>query len=305
MWRKFRNSWLDHCPTLFFVDLEFSSYQKDFEFYEICVADVHGTIILNTLVDHGCSTQAMSNSSDHYMHRHCVEKTYGASSDQHPQNAMTMAQVTDRLAEYLTPESLWVEWSQGFCDYFRVLQALKKLGRASMMPPISNVFRLNLAWRFALTSFDVSCRLSVLYRMTGRYGAELSALAHRAEPDVRMMCELAATYFRGTLQPAHRSLITSYMTLKCNERRTKQSPNLQCISRHLTDLGHTDKEVPERSDEDKQVDEDIDAEDTDADAYSDEEGADLTNEEWRMLRAQEPEIQDDNKEDEDYNDHNN
>jgi len=68
--------------------------------------------------------------------------------------------------------------------------------------------------------------------------------------------------------------------------------------------GHTDKEVPERSDEDKQVDEDIDAEGTDTDAYSDEEGADLTNEEWRMLRAQEPEIQDDN-EDEDYNDHNN
>lgn len=174
------------------------------------------------------------------------------------------------------------------------------------MPLISNVFQLNLAWRFALTGFNVSCRLSVLYRMMGRYGAELSALAHRAEPDVRMMYELAVTYFRGTLQPAHRSLITSYMTLKYNERRTKQSPDLQCISRHLTDLGHTDKEVPERSDEDKQVDEDIDAEDTDADAYSDEEGADLTNEEWRMLRAQEPEIQDDNEEeDEDYNDHNN
>jgi hypothetical protein len=187
MWRKFRNSWLDHCPTLFFVDLEFSSYQKDFEFYEICVADVHGTIILNTLVDHGCSTQAMSNSSYHYMHRHCVEKTYGASLDQHPQNAMTMAQVADRLAGYLISESLWVEWSQGFCDYSRVLQALKKLGRASMMPLILNVFRLNLAWRFALTGFNVSCRLSVLYRMMSRYGAELSALAHRAEPDVRMM----------------------------------------------------------------------------------------------------------------------
>lgn len=117
---------------------------------------------------------------------------------------------------------------------------------------------------------------------------------------------MAVTYFRGTLQPAHRSPITSYITLKCNERRTKQPPDLQCISRHLTDLGHTDKEGPERSDEDKQVDEDINAEDTDADAYSDEERADLTNEEWRMLRAQEPEIQDDNeKEDEDYNDHNN
>ena len=75
------------------------------------------------------------------------------------------------------------------------------------------------------------------------------------------------------------------MTLKCNERRTKQSPDLQYISRHLTDLGHTDKEVPERSDEDKQVDEDIDVEGTDADAHSDEEGADLTNKEWRMLRA--------------------
>jgi hypothetical protein len=139
----------------------------------------------------------------------------------------------------------------------------------------------------------------------GRYSAELLALAHRAEPDVQMMYELAVTYFRGTLQPAHRSLITSYITLKCNKRCTKQSPNLQCISRHFTDLGYTDKEVPKRSDEDKQVDKDIDAEDTDVDAYSDKEGADLTNKEWRMLKAQELEIQDNNKEDEDYNDHNN
>src|SRR5580700_11705329 len=120
-----------------------------------------------------------------------------------------------------------------------------------------------------------------------------------------MMYELAVTYFRGALQPTHRSLITSYMTLKCNERRTKQSPDLQCISRRLTGLGHTDKEAPERSDEGKQVDEDIDAEDTDVDAYSDEEEADLTYEEWQMLRAQEPEIQDENEEEgEDYNDHN-
>jgi hypothetical protein len=50
------------------------------------------------------------------------------------------------------------------------------------MPPISNVFPLNRAWRFALQGFDASCRLSVLYRMIGRYGAKLSALEHRADP---------------------------------------------------------------------------------------------------------------------------
>jgi len=194
VWRKFRNSWLDHRPTLFFVDLEFSSYQNDFEFYEICVADVHGKIILNTIVDYGYSTQAMSDGIDHFLHRKCVEKIYEAPSDRYPQNAMTMAQVADRLSEYLTPESLWVEWSTNLCDYSRVFQALKKLGRAWIMPPISNVFRLNIAWRFVLTDFDVSCRLSVLYRMIGRYGTELSSLAHRAEPDVRMMYELAVTY---------------------------------------------------------------------------------------------------------------
>jgi len=38
--------------------------------------------------------------------------------------------------------------------------------------------------------------LSVLYCMIGRYGAELSALAYRAEPDVRKMYELAVTYCR-------------------------------------------------------------------------------------------------------------
>lgn len=82
---------------------------------------------------------------------------------------MTVAQVADRLAEYLTPESLWGEWSEGFCDYSRVLQALKEFGRASIMPPISNVFQLNLAWRFALTGFDVSCRLSICALLYDRH----------------------------------------------------------------------------------------------------------------------------------------
>jgi hypothetical protein len=161
MWRKFRNSWLDHCPTLFFVDLEFSSCQKDFEFYEICVTDVHGTIILNTLVDHGCSTQAMSNSSDHYMHRHCVEKTYGASSDQHPQNATTMAQVADRLAEYLTPESLWVEWSQGFCDY--ILSGTPSVKEAwESFYDASNFERLSVESCMALCTHGLRCFMSTI-----------------------------------------------------------------------------------------------------------------------------------------------
>jgi hypothetical protein len=107
---------------------------------------------------------------------------------------MTMAQVADRLAEHLIIESLWVEWPANLCYYSRVSQALKKLGRAWIVPPISNIFRLNLAWRFVRTDFDVSCRLSVPYRIIGRYGTELSSLAHRAEPDVRMY-ELAVTYF--------------------------------------------------------------------------------------------------------------
>jgi hypothetical protein len=103
------------------------------------------------------------------------------------------------------------------------------------------------------------------------------------------------------LQPAHRSLIISYMTLECNETHTKQSPFLPCISKHLANLGNTYKKVSESSDEDEQVVEGIDGEDIDEDVYSDEERAKLTNEEWGMLTAQELEIQYDD-EDEDYND---
>jgi hypothetical protein len=229
----------------------------------------------------------MSDGIDYFLHRKCVEKIYGAPSDRYPQNAMTMAHVADRLLEYLTPQSLWVEWSTNLCDYARVFQALKKLGRAWIMPPISNVFRLNLAWRFGLTDFDVSCRLSVLYRMIGRYGTELSSLAHRAEPDVRMMYELAVTYFRGTLQPAQRTQITHYMTFTCKDDFTKRSSRPQRISSRLNGLGHKNKEDLKSSDEDRQMNghREVDAN------FNEEEQ--LATEEWRLTMAQGLAIQDD------------
>lgn len=161
------------------------------------------------------------------------------------------------------------------------------------MPHISNVFRLNFAWRLALASFDISCNLSMIYRMTGKYNPELPSLAQRAEPDVRMMYELAITYFRGTLQPAQRTQITHYMMLMCNEECTKHSSHPQSISSHLKDVGHTDKEVLEKSDEDMQVDGN-----REFDPSFDEDEAQLTNEEWRTIMAQELGIHDDDEEEE-------
>jgi hypothetical protein len=231
--------------------------------------------------------------SDNYLHRATVEKVYGAPSDQHPQNAMTMAQVANRLSEFLNPESLLVEWSMSFCDYSRIHKGLQKLGKASILPPIANVFRPNFAWRFALTGFDVSLRLSVLYRMIGRYSTVLPDLAHRAEPDVLMMYELVVTYFQGTLQPAQRTQITHYLMYTCNKDCTKHFHHSQRASSFLDDLGNTDKEVPNSGDEDEQVDEDINI-DTDLD----EEGAQFTGEVCRMIMNQEQEEPNDDDDDE-------
>lgn len=129
--------------------------------------------------------------------------------------------------------------------------------------------------------------------MIGRY-AELPGLAHRTEPDVRMMYELAVAYFRGTLQPAQRTQITHYMTLTCNKVCTKRSSHPQINSRYLNDLGHKDQEAPESGDEDKQVDGN-----RELDANFDEEEAQLVNEEWRMIMAQELPIREKDEEDED------
>lgn len=74
------------------------SRQKEHDFYEICVADVHGTIILNTTIDYGYSVQVMFDSINDAGHQGILKKVYGAPSGQHPQNAMIMAQVADRLS---------------------------------------------------------------------------------------------------------------------------------------------------------------------------------------------------------------
>jgi hypothetical protein len=67
---------------MFFVDLEFSNLQNRHDFYEICVADIHGTILLNTIIDHGESIQAISDTSSDRLHESIVKKIYGAPSDQ-------------------------------------------------------------------------------------------------------------------------------------------------------------------------------------------------------------------------------
>jgi hypothetical protein len=125
-------------------------------------------IILNTTIDYGYSIQVMFDSINNAGHQGILQKVYGAPSGQHPQNVMKMAQVADRLSEYLSPECLGVEWSANFCDHSRVFQALEKLGRASIMPHISNFFRLNFAGRLAFAGFDISCDLSMIYCMIGK-----------------------------------------------------------------------------------------------------------------------------------------
>jgi hypothetical protein len=129
-----------------------------------------------------------------------------------PRDSMTMVQVADRLAKFLTPQSLIVEWSTSFCDYRYLFKALRAIGRETMMPPKRHVFRLNIAWRLALSSFKLFLRLSDLYRMLFPDDISLADQAHRAEPDVRMMYNLVVAYFRGTLKPAFRSKITQYLS---------------------------------------------------------------------------------------------
>jgi hypothetical protein len=56
-WKLLRSSWLAQSSNLFFIDLEFSTYDIRYEILEICVADVSGRIILNTTIDYGLSTR--------------------------------------------------------------------------------------------------------------------------------------------------------------------------------------------------------------------------------------------------------
>jgi hypothetical protein len=214
---------------------------------------------------------------------------------------MTLSQVAYRLSEFLTPECLWVEWSKNFCDYSRVLKGLTKVGRASIMPPISNVFRANLAWQWALSALNVSYRLSVLYRMIGR-STTLPGQAHRAEPDVRMVYELTISYFRGTLQPAQLTQITHYMAITCDEgcKITKYCSHEQKVSGNLNNNSHKNHANPETEDAEEQVGPEI-AEDGEVDREgnvdSDGEEEALTSELWRIVTAQELGAQSEDEED--------
>jgi hypothetical protein len=206
---KFRDAWLKRSSDLFFMDLEFCDGGKH-SFYEICVSDASGMTILNSTIDHGCSIQELHDNVTDLFHHRVLRKVYGSPSNKRAGNALTMAQVADRLSEYLTPNSLLVEWSASFCNYRHLSAGLKSIGKDSIMPPIQNIFRPNFAWRLALANFKVSFCLSDLYRMLyNNDDVSLAKFAHRAEPDVQMMYKLVATYFKGTLIP--REQITRYL----------------------------------------------------------------------------------------------
>jgi len=81
------------------------------------------------------------------------------------------------------------------------------------MPPRTQVFKPNFAWRLALAEFPRACGLLHLYQILVPEDQALPRLAaHRAEPDVKMLFILTRLYFEGTLKPATRQKITSYLS---------------------------------------------------------------------------------------------
>jgi len=80
------------------------------------------------------------------------------------------------------------------------------------MPPRTQVFKPNFAWRLALAEFPRAYGLSHLYQILVPEDQALPRLAHRAEPDVKMLFILTRLYFEGTLKPATRQKITSYLS---------------------------------------------------------------------------------------------
>jgi hypothetical protein len=239
-WKKFRATWLDRKPGLFFIDLEFSTLQDDDCFYEICVADVDGKIILNTTIDHGYSIQGMYDRNSDAAHQGIIRKIYGAPSCEAPRGALTIGQVAEQLSEYFTPQCFLVEWSTNFCDYRHLFKALKSVGKEKIMPPVQNVFRPPFAWRLALQDFKISMRLSDIYRLLCHDNDTLSELAHRAEPDVRMMYKLVVLYFEGTLRPAHRTKITQYLIRAEHGVCARNTTGLSKPASILEKLGHYD-----------------------------------------------------------------
>jgi len=165
-WLSYRDQWEKKSHDLVFLDTEYSNYSPGTTLLvEICLYNAAGQEIIDTIINHKCTIQALYDRSDCIRHRCLIRKVYGPPREEITPG-MTIGQVADILHEYgFGNRTHIVEWSSSFCDYNHLYQALKSIQRDGLMPSKAENFRAMFAWRAALTDFPVSFRLSDLHRI--------------------------------------------------------------------------------------------------------------------------------------------
>lgn len=205
-YRQFRILWQDRSASLITQDTEFveaiGSAPKLMT--EICWGwydrESGERKIFETKINHRVSVQELYNIyGGRFINEGSLRKVYGPPSDAQTEG-MTIEELADCLEEIIAGQEIYLaEWSDSYCDYQLLLDSLKRIGRANIMPPICNTFSVLNAWRFAMTGVPLVFSLSIIHELVMTFDFHLPGLAHRAKPDVLMTMNLENVYFKGTL----------------------------------------------------------------------------------------------------------
>jgi len=208
--------WAERSSNLFYIDTEFVTEPRSGRKIplEICIYNSLGQEILNTTINHGCSIRTLytlPESTPKY--QGIILKVYGKSSEK-----ITPGKTFDEIATILEnsgfgPRSYMIEWSMNFCDYSMLEIALQSAEKNNLLPPRSQVLRLNFAWRAVLPPLPISYKQGHLHRVIFPDDVELPQKAHRALPDVEMLRNLTRALFQGHTTMAKPRTISSYMNL--------------------------------------------------------------------------------------------
>lgn len=195
-----RNLWEERSRKSVTMDLEFLFPAVDGSrlMTQICIRNAKDEEVINTTINHNCNVRELYKRNNGRIA--LLRAATGPPSDE-PTPGKTIEEVANKLKEYKFGTDVYmIVWSSSFCDWTILYKSLKQIRGEGLMPPRTNVLRVNKALKTALREFKLYYSLSDIYRLLLPDDRELPLLAHTAGPDVLMTQKITNIYFQFTRQ---------------------------------------------------------------------------------------------------------
>lgn len=191
-WNRFFDQVCTRPQDVFAIDTETGF---DGTVHEVGIINLDGLIVVDNLVNHGCSladfyrlSESGLSEAQQFRAFFAVNKSYGPPSNS-PMPGLTPGELVQRFQQAgMSASSIWVEHSFGNFDY-RKLKELTPPDMTHVLPRESNVFSTLTLWRLLLPGL-FSHKQSHRFSLLCPDQAAVSGKRHNALPDAIMCREI-------------------------------------------------------------------------------------------------------------------